>query len=83
MIEVPKDGTYVITATGGAGGNGHSYYTGANAGTVPVSEANLFYYLHHLLDNCIRTCTYTCKPASFFRRLISRARKEIMSHVQE
>ena len=42
MIEVPKDGTYVITATGGAGGNGHSYYTGANAGTVPVSEANLF-----------------------------------------
>eukprot|EP00729_Bicosta_minor_P002745 gene2745-9855_t len=37
MIEVPKDGTYVITATGGAGGNGHSYYTGANAGTVPAT----------------------------------------------
>merc|ERR1719345_528830 len=37
IIEIQQSGTYTITATGGPGGNGYSYYTGTNAGVSPAT----------------------------------------------
>ena len=48
IIEIQQSGTYTITATGGPGGNGYSYYTGTNAGVSPVSyddeNSRLFFF---------------------------------------
>ena len=72
-IEIQKTAMYVITATGGAGGNGHSFYTGSNAGNAPVRilrhttshSENLFnrsYFSPFLQCRCNRSTTKRCSP---------------------